>query len=64
MAARTVAMYQACPTMAAWLARARTGVAATPPAPIEALTTRPPSSTTCSARQTAEMSSSKRLEIL
>ncbi len=39
-------------------------LAATPPMPIEAWATTPPSRRRLSARQTAEMSSSKRLEIL
>ena len=64
MAAMTVSADQAWPVSAASVWRARTGVAATPPAPMEALRTTPSSMCRLMARHTAEMSSSKRLEIL
>jgi hypothetical protein len=58
MACWTVACVQGWPVSAASVWTARTGVAATPPAPIDAATTLPFSTCRLIARQTAEMSSS------
>jgi hypothetical protein len=59
-----VALSGALPIKAASVWRARAGVAATPPAPIDTRRMCPSSRCRLMARQTAEMSSSKRLEIL
>ena len=64
MAFSTVASVQGWPSRVASVWVARTGVAATPPAPMDAVSTWPSSIRKLIARQTAEMSSSKRLEIL
>ena len=54
----TVCWDQGWPNSAASVRTARTGVAATPPAPIEASATSPCAMRRRSTRQTAEMSSS------
>ena len=64
MARCTVASVQGCPVSSASVWLARTGVAATPPTPIEARTIWPPSRRSATARHRAEMSSSKRLDTL
>ena len=60
-AAITVSADQGWPRRAASVWRARTGVAATPPAPIDAALTTPSSTVSWMARHTAEMSSSSLL---
>jgi len=64
MACCTVVGLQGWPISTVSVRRARTGVAATPPTPMAAASTRPPSSCSDSARQTVEMSSSTRFDTL
>ena len=61
---RTVSVVHGRPSSAASVARARTGVAATPPSPIRALTTTPSRTSRAMAAATLEMSSNRRLAIL
>jgi hypothetical protein len=63
-AASTVASVQSLPISAASALAARFGTPAMPPKAIRALVTRPPSTVTLKQPQTAEISWSKRLDIL